>query len=77
MLTFKRDALVHQFVERTVIDDLSLRLFFDELVSNVVSSTYPAAYADAVLLAAINLRLHHVMGPSKHTITYEYARVYG
>jgi hypothetical protein len=54
---FKRDAMVHQGVERKVQDALTKRLFFNEMTFNVVNSIYPCNLDDAVYLAAIHVHL--------------------
>ena len=56
-LYFKRDAMVHQGVERKVQDPLAIRLFFHEMTFNVVNSIYPCTLLEAVPLAAIHLHI--------------------
>ena len=66
----KRDAMVHQGVERKVTDPLVRRLFFHEMTFNVVNSIYPCTVAEASKLAAIHLLIRCGMSASKEDVAY-------
>ena len=57
MLYFKRDAAVHQGIERQIHDPIVIKLLFDEMSFNVLYSLYPCEVDDAAYLAGIHLQL--------------------
>eukprot|EP00041_Stephanoeca_diplocostata_P015654 m.299452 g.299452 ORF g.299452 m.299452 type:complete len:481 (-) comp20112_c0_seq2:220-1662(-) len=57
MLYLKRRETVHQGMERDYKDPQIVELLFDEMTFNIVYSFYPCDLEDAVLLAAIHLRM--------------------
>jgi hypothetical protein len=56
-LYYKKDTVVHEYIEKKIDDPTVLELFFDEMTFNVVHSMYPLQVQDAVYLAAIHLQL--------------------
>lgn len=57
MLYLKRRETVHQGMERDHKDPQIVELLFDEMTFNIVYSFYPCDLEDAILLAAIHLRM--------------------
>ena len=69
-LYFKRDAMVHQGLERKVQDPLAIRMFFYEMTFNVINSIYPCTLDEAVPLAAIHLHIACGNTAAKGDIAY-------
>eukprot|EP00052_Salpingoeca_macrocollata_P008294 m.65855 g.65855 ORF g.65855 m.65855 type:complete len:460 (+) comp16523_c0_seq2:600-1979(+) len=68
VMYFKRDAIVHQGIERKIKDPIVLRLLFDEMSFNVLYSLYPCEFDEAAYLAAVHLQLARGNAATKNDI---------
>ena len=57
VLFFKRDAVVHQGIEKKIHNPLVVKLLFHEMTFNVIHAIYPCSISEAAYLAAIQLHI--------------------